>query len=91
MNEISTLGGLAATATLRDFVNDAAPRSSPAASPDGSDRIEISEWAQFLSRLAELPDVRVEKVANARSAIDRGEYETPERLDQAIERLVASL
>ncbi|MCZ6698768.1 MAG: flagellar biosynthesis anti-sigma factor FlgM [Planctomycetota bacterium] len=91
MNEISTLGGLANTATLRDFLNDASPRSPQVPSPDGSDRIEISEWARFLSRLAELPDVRVEKVANVRSAIDRGDYESAERLDRAIDRLVASL
>lgn len=91
MNEIGTVGGPAATTTLREFVNDAAPRTARGVSPDGNDRIEISEWARFLSRLAELPDVRVEKVAQARKAIDRGDYETPDRLDHAINRLIEDL
>ncbi|MFQ5423264.1 MAG: flagellar biosynthesis anti-sigma factor FlgM [Phycisphaerae bacterium] len=90
MNEISTVTGLASSATLREFVEQAAPPAKSASAPAG-DRVEISELAQFLSRVADLPDVRVEKVANARRSILRGDYETPAKLDHAIEKLLTDL
>jgi negative regulator of flagellin synthesis FlgM len=55
------------------------------------DTVEISEMATFLSRAAELPDIRVEKVAEVRRAIEAGTYLTPEKLDVAIERMLEEL
>ncbi len=92
MNEISTVTGLASSATLREFVQQATPPApAKSASAPAGDRVEISELARFLSRVADLPDVRVEKVANARQSILRGDYETPAKLDHAIERLLTDL
>jgi len=52
------------------------------------DQVELSDRALLLSRLRELPDVRQDLVDQVRSAIERGEYETPEKLDAAIEKLL---
>ena len=51
----------------------------PAVSQDtqrGSDQVELSRTAQLLSKLAELP-----------AEIDAGTYETPEKLDAAIDAM----
>ncbi len=91
MANVNALANLSSSATLREFVER---RTEKLANPDvrpSVDRIEISELGQFMSRLSELPDVRVEKVAKVRASILRGDYETPEKLDKALEKLVASL
>lgn len=47
------------------------------------DRVELSEMAQFLSRLNNLP-IRSELIDRVRREIAEGTYETEERLDAAI-------
>ena len=91
MANINALANLPSSATLREFVERRTEKlTNPQVRPS-TDRIEISELGQFMSRLSELPDVRVEKVAKVRASILRGDYETPEKLDKAIEKLVAKL
>ena len=55
------------------------------------DTVEISDHGQFMSRMAELPDIRQERVETVKAAIQEGTYLTPEKLDVAIERLLAEL
>ena len=92
MNEINPIGGLATSATLREFAN---PSSKHAGVVDGgadvSDRVEISELASFLSRLAELPESRARRIVDVRSALLNGTYESPEKLDVAVSRLLDDL
>lgn len=92
MNEINPIGGLATSATLRDFANPSPKHAGPTNSAsDLSDRVEISELASFLSRLAELPDDRARRIVDVRNAIRNGAYETPEKLDIAVSRLLDDL
>lgn len=68
---------------------DMAPRvASPAA---GGDQLEISEVANRLQQVHDLPDIRADRVAELRAAIANGTYETSQRLDQAVERLLDEL
>ena len=53
------------------------------------DRVEISEHARHLSRIKALPEVRQERVAAARAAIEDGSLDTPQNLETAIENLLA--
>ena len=64
------------------------PAGGPAAAPRSADRAEFSKAAQLLSKLAELPDVRQDLIDRVRAEIAAGTYETPEKIDQAIEKLV---
>lgn len=67
-------------------------RSAPDAEPaDRVDRAEFSEEAQLLGRLAALPDVRADKVAEVRAQLEAGTYETPEKLDIAVDRAIADI
>lgn len=52
------------------------------------DQVELSDRAVLLSRLRELPPVRQGLIDQVRAAIERGEYDTPEKLDAAIEKMI---
>ena len=56
-----------------------------------SDAIELSEKAQLLSKLANISDVRWEKVLEIRRQIESGEYETDEKMEQAIDNMLSEL
>ena len=55
------------------------------------DRVELSDHARYLDLLRHLPAVRHERVDSVRDAIREGRYETPEKLDTAISRLIEDL
>lgn len=55
------------------------------------DRAEISEVAQLLNKLAEVPDVRMDRVQHLRELIASGNYETPERIAGAVEKILEEL
>ena len=74
-------------------------RSIPYSGPPGDqrvaetrpDRVELSEHARLLDRLRQMPDVRSELVSTVRQAITDGTYDTPEKLDPAVARLLDDL
>ncbi len=55
------------------------------------DRVEISEEAQLLARLAEVPDIRMDKVEELRELITTGRYESREKIEKAVDRLLEEL
>ena len=65
--------------------------SRPAApSPSGpiQDELQISDAAQFVEEVREMPDVRQDKIDRIRAQIAAGTYETEEKLDIAIGHLL---
>jgi len=54
----------------------------------GADQLDISREADMISRVREVPDIRADRVAENRAAIEAGTYETPEKLDIAVGRLL---
>jgi flagellar biosynthesis anti-sigma factor FlgM len=52
------------------------------------DKLELSDAGQIAARLAEVPDIRHQRVAELRQAIAAGTYETEEKLAIALDRLV---
>lgn len=91
MSDVEAIRGTASTATLRAFANQQSRMTEPAAAAPAGDRVEISELAAFLNRLAELPEDRARKVVEIRQQIANGTYETSDKLDQTIERLTREL
>jgi len=61
---------------------------SKAAAPGGVDRVEISPAAEAAIQAAESGPIRHALVNSIRSQIAAGTYETPEKLNTAIERLL---
>lgn len=64
------------------------PASPPASSLTGADQLDISREADMVSRARELPDVRAERVAEIRAQIQAGTYETADKLEVAVGRLL---
>ena len=64
------------------------PSSTPAPS---SDRAEISSVARYLSMLREVPPIRQDKVDALRALIEAGQFETPERIAGAVDRILEEL
>jgi negative regulator of flagellin synthesis FlgM len=54
----------------------------------GMDQIDISPEAELVGRVADLPDVRADRITEIRAQIEAGIYETPEKLDIAVGRLL---
>lgn len=57
----------------------------------GTDQLDISAEAELVGKVHEIPDVRTDRVAEIRSQIEAGAYETDAKLDVAIGRLLDEL
>ena len=90
MSDIAPLNGPSATSYLPSGRLERAA-TAPADVSRGSDQIELSDTAKILAKLADLPEVREDLVARVRAEIAEGKYETPEKLDAAIEGLAQDL
>jgi hypothetical protein len=53
-----------------------------------SDTVEISDSARYLGEIRKLPDIRQDKVDNARALIAAGKFETPDRINGTVDRLL---
>lgn len=58
---------------------------------ENRDRVELSEHARWLDTLRSLPPIRAEKVAEIKAAIADGTYESDEKLNTAIDRLLEDI
>jgi negative regulator of flagellin synthesis FlgM len=92
MSDISPVQGFQAE-RLEPIADRHGPRPAGSAPrPERpSDRVELSDRARYLSKLAALPDVRSELVERVRREIAAGSYETDERLDGAVSHLLDEL
>ncbi|MFI4897329.1 MAG: flagellar biosynthesis anti-sigma factor FlgM [Phycisphaerales bacterium JB059] len=57
----------------------------------GVDRVEVSDAARYLAKLRDLPAVRQDLVDRVRGEIEAGVYESPEKIEKAIDELVEDL
>ncbi len=64
------------------------PPVSDASSSPISDEVQISDAARMIEQAQQLPDVRQDRVAAIRAQIAQGTYETPDKLDVAVSRLL---
>lgn len=54
----------------------------------GEDRVELSDASRLLAKLLGLPEIRQDLVDQVRAQIEAGTYDTPEKMDQAIESML---
>jgi len=68
----------------------ARPAQSPSniSAPAGGDEVQISDAAKLIEQMQQMPDIRQDRVASIRAQIAQGTYETPNRLDTAVSRLL---
>jgi negative regulator of flagellin synthesis FlgM len=70
-----------------------AARAPEAANPamQTGDHVEISEMGRILDDFSRVPEIRADKVAELRRAIQAGTYETPDKLEIAVERMIEDI
>lgn len=56
-----------------------------------SDVVDLSNVSRLAQKVREIPDVRADLVARVKAEIAAGTYETPERLEIAVDRLMEEL
>ena len=91
MSEVSGINGMHAAPAVsrRTPVTDQDRTDAGYGAPQ--DAVEISDIGALLATLRELPDVRVDRVAQISAEIEAGTYETPERLEETVNRLLEEL
>jgi flagellar biosynthesis anti-sigma factor FlgM len=91
--DVSGMGSVQGSSPLRSAgpagaaapANTAPSIHSPLTPPQ--DDLQISSAGQILDRMGETPEVRAERIAQIKEAIESGEYDTDEKLDAALARL----
>ena len=74
--------------------NQVPPTASKTDAPSAlapTDEVQISSAGKLLDELQQSGNVRAERLAQIKAAIDAGEYETPEKLEAALTRLLAEI
>lgn len=91
--DISGAGSVGGAGPVRPTDLRATPEVTPA--PAGIempvDEVEISAAAQMLEKLSQDPQVRAARLAEIQSQIAAGTYDTPEKLEAAVARMLADL
>ena len=88
---ISPIGSNSPVTRLQGSKAITTSQGSQDAGTSATDTVEISDSARYLSEIKKLPDIREAKVAAARDAIAGGTYETPQKLEVTLNRLMEDL
>jgi len=65
-----------------------APASGSSSSNPISDQLDISQAGQLAARLSDVPDIRADRVSQIREALANGTYESDDKLNTALDRLL---
>ena len=52
------------------------------------DELEISTEAKYLAQIRQMPEIRTDRVAELKAQIQAGDYDTDEKLEVALDRLL---
>lgn len=89
--DVSGIGPVSGATPSRAVSSTTSP---PVAAPSVTapqDELEISSAGKMLDRLSESPEIRAERLAQIKEAIDNGAYDTDEKLEAALSRMFDSL
>ena len=68
-----------------------APRASETKPIATNDEVEISPAGKMLEDLNNSSEVRSERLAQIKAAVDAGDYETPEKLQAAVSKMLQDI
>jgi anti-sigma28 factor (negative regulator of flagellin synthesis) len=88
VNGPSSIGG--AVPVGKKGVDPAPPKVSEARPATPRDEVDISEASRVLDELNRNSELRAERLAKIKAAIEDGTYETPEKLEAALRKMIAS-
>lgn len=104
MADGASIGGYGSVGRTADFASEAMERSRGAASRRsrleeglpastastvrGTDRVEVSAMALYVSKLQQMPAIREDLVARVRAQIAAGGYDSEDRLNAAMDEMM---
>jgi negative regulator of flagellin synthesis FlgM len=91
INPVGPAASPAATPVARSTNGTASAGTSTPAATRGSDQADISPIAKYLSMLQAMPAIRQNLVDSVKSQIANGTYETPQKIDGAIDNMAEDL
>lgn len=95
MSEISNIGISSTYAASFRNANSASPtQNTPAGGSDSlgeSDPVEFSRLGRLLAGTQEISSLRLAKIQALRAEIEDGNFETPQRIDGTVDRLIQVL
>lgn len=98
MMNVSSLGGTGPIGRIEPRVTQGARENPAASAPSsgsrvqrGEDRVELSGSELYLSKLRELPEIRQDLVDRIKAQIEEGTYDTPDKIDGAIDAFLEEL
>lgn len=86
--QVNGIGHVHAPQSINAPHRTAAPTSAGNSYATGADQLDISHEADLASRVRDVPEIRADRVAALRTAIESGEYETDHKLNVALDRLL---
>jgi negative regulator of flagellin synthesis FlgM len=87
--EVRGLGSIGASAPIGRTAPSSASEKPAAATPAAPrDEVEISSLGRMLDDASRTPGVREQRLAQIKAAIEAGTYETPEKLQLALDRML---
>ena len=90
MADISSIGGssIAPTGRVSFPINHYTAEPRSAIQVAAGDRVDFSAHARLLGRIRELPEARLALIERIRAELATGRYESPGKLDQALDQLL---
>src|SRR5215218_6949722 len=92
--EAMNVNNVGQSSPVQKITSNPVQKSIPADAPKqlpATDRLELSGVSHLLKALKSNSDVRTEKVAEIKAAIESGGYEDDKKLDVAVDRLLDDL
>lgn len=95
MSEIQGVGPTQGPKEIERRSGRTGPAQDSSAAKGSGDTVHLSraasEAVRFVAKLKEVPDVRMERVAQIKQAIQAGTYLTDDKIDKAVQSLLNDL
>jgi len=90
MNNIYGINGVGGPHPLRaqTTTNSGPSQPKPVSGGAKADQVEISDVARLMHKIAQLPEIRTEKVLPVKQALSQGTYESEEKLPIALDEFL---
>lgn len=86
--EVRGLGSVGASAPISRAQPSTRPTETAAVPSSPQDQVEISEVGRMLDGASRTPGIREQRLAQIKAAIESGTYDTPEKLELALGRMI---
>ena len=95
MNDIGNIDGYRPTRPVElssaPVTRSGSAKANPSPAVSAEDRVELSELGRLLASARDLPDIRMERVLTVRKQIEDGTYETRDKIEHTVNRLMEEL